>query len=351
MKNFTKFISNHDQTIHRVVNHIKKNKTTFVLISKEKKIIGTFTLGDFKKILYKGINLKNKISTVISKNFFYVDKKYNHNQLKKIFNKKALDFIPVLDQGKLVDIILKKDLFKFYNTSQSEKNKNKIGVVIMAGGLGKRLKPISTILPKALMPFPDKPIIYEIINNFLNHGYKNLYITLNYKADLIKSYLSQFSNFKINYIMEDAPMGTCGALSNKKLLKYKHLMVANCDTLIKSNYDAILSDHLSYKNDMTIVTTEKEHVTDYGVCDLNEDGKLASIIEKPRLNFLINTGFYILDSRVLTMIKKKRKYDMDKFINLLLKSKKNISTSTILEKEFIDIGQWKFYLDYFKNFK
>ena len=350
MKKFSKYICDFSDTIQQAYNHIKKNKTTFVLVKKGKKIIGTFTLGDFKKALFKGVKLSSKVSSVVSKKFFYVNKNYDRSQLRRIFSKNTLDFIPVLENFVLVDVIFKKEIFKLYN-NLGNLNKNKIAVVIMAGGFGKRLQPISTILPKALMPTPDKPIIYEIINNFLNQGYKNLFVTLNYKADLIKSYLSQFSNFKINYIIENKPMGTCGSLNNKKLLKYKHLLVTNCDILIKSDYDILLSDHLSFKNDMTIATTKKKHTFDYGVCDLDKNGKLVKINEKPKFNFFINTGFYLLDTKILTMIKKNKKYDMDKFIKLLINKKKNISTSTIMDSEFVDIGQWKFYLDYLKGLK
>jgi dTDP-glucose pyrophosphorylase len=348
MKKFSKYICNFNDTIQQAYNHIKKNKTTFVLVKKGKKIIGTFTLGDFKKALFKGVKLSSRVSRVASKNFFYVNKDYNKSQLKRTFSRNTLDFIPVLENFVLVDIIFKREIFKLYNKLNNT-NKNNIAVVIMAGGFGKRLQPVSTVLPKALMPFPDKPIIHEIINNFLNQGYKNLFVTLNYKADLIKSYLSQFSNFKINYINEKKPMGTCGSLNNNKLTKFKHLIVANCDTLIKSNMDDILSDHLSFKNDLTIVTSVKKHIFDYGVCDLDKNGKLIKINEKPEFNFLINTGLYLLDSKMLSFIKQNNKYDMDQFINLLLKNKKNISTSTILDRDFIDMGQWKFYLNYLKN--
>ena len=221
----------------------------------------------------------------------------------------------------------------------------------MAGGYGKRLMPVSSVLPKALMPFPDKPIIYEIISNFINQGYKNLYVTLNYRADLIKSYLAQFSNFKINYIVENKAMGTCGSLNNKSLLKYKNILVTNCDTYLKTNTDDLLSDHLSFKNDFTVVTSVKKHTFDYGVCELDENGELLKINEKPKFDFLINTGVYLINTKVLTMIKKNQKFDMDQFINLLLKSKKKISTSTVSIKDFIDIGQWKFYSNYLKNNK
>ena len=349
MKKFTKYVCNYNDTIQQAYNHIKKNKITFTLIKKGKKIVGTFTLGDFKRALFQGIDLNKKVDTVASKKFFYLNTNYDHKSLKNTFSKNTLDFIPVLENFILKDIIFKKDIFKKDSKPESAKSKNKIAVVIMAGGIGKRLRPVSTILPKALMPFPDKPIIYEIINSFLNQGYKNLYVSLNYKADLIRAYLSQFSNFKINYLTEKRPLGTCGALNNKKFSKYNHLIVANCDTIIKSNMDDILSDHLSFKNDLTIVTSVKKHTFDYGVCELDKNGKLSNIREKPEFKFLINTGLYLLNTKIIPLINKNKKYDMDKFINLLLKKNKNISTSTILERDFIDMGQWKFYLNYLKN--
>ena len=347
---FNKYTCDANCTIAEVYKHIKKNRTTFAIIIKKKSVIGTFTLGDYKESLFKGTNLNNKITTIAKKKFFKLEQGYDKSLLKKSFRKNTIDFIPILKKSTLVDIVFKKQIFKLYKKNK-EIDKNKIAIVIMAGGHGKRLLPVSSVLPKALMPFPDKPIIYEIISNFINQGYKNLYVTLNYKADLIRSYLAQFSNFKINYITEKKSMGTCGSLNNKSLLKYQNILVTNCDTYLKTNTEDLLSDHLSFKNDFTVVTSVKKHTFDYGVCELDDNGEILKINEKPKFEFLINTGVYLINTKILNMIKKNQKFDMDQFINLLLKNKKNISTSTVSIKDFIDIGQWKFYHDYLKNNK
>ena len=217
-------------------------------------------------------------------------------------------------------------------------------VVIMAGGKGTRLDPFTRILPKPLIPINDKAIIEVIMENFAAYGMKKFIVSLNYKSKLIKAYFQEKGlAYQLDYIEEEKPLGTAGALRKLISKVKKDLFVSNCDIIIKANYVDVLQFHKKGNYEITIVGTLQHHVLPYGVCEINSGGELKVIKEKPQYDFIVNTGMYILKPNALKSIPKNKFYNMTDLITDLKKKGKRVGVFPISDKAWIDTGEWDKY--------
>ena len=224
---------------------------------------------------------------------------------------------------KVEKVIFWNDVFK-KKINDIEKKTN---IIIISGGEGKRLLPFTKVLPKPLIPLNDKPIISHIIDSFEAQGFKNINVIVNYKADLLNTYMSNYKKkSKIKIFKEKNPLGTVGGLSlfkNKKLSP--NIILTNCDILTNNlRYDEILNFHTRYKYDLTLVASLRNFSIPYGVCEINKI-HLKKIKEKPKFDFLVSIGMYVINKNILSNIKNNSKLDMTNFIKIL--KKKNIKLS------------------------
>lgn len=331
-------------SIHKALDLMAKiGEKSLIVLDKKNFFLGVLSDGDIRKSILKGISLDSDISLIYNKRpFFFEEKKFNSSDVRNVFLKKRFNIIPVLDAKKKVIDVLYWEIELNNKTNLSKKAK----VVIMAGGRGKRLEPFSYILPKPLIPIQEKPIISHIINSFKNNFFSDFIITLNYKKNIIKSFLKDTYKKKItlNFINEKEPSGTAGSLRYLKKLNLKNpFFITNCDILVKSNYDEIYNWHLKNNNNLTIVTSLINYKIPYGICKINKKGDLKKIDEKPSLNYLINTGFYIMSPNCLKLLSAKGVFDMTNLIEACFKKGLKVSVYPIAEKHWIDIGQWSEY--------
>jgi len=342
-----KFLVTKEINIIEALKKITINRSKhLVVIGKKDKVIGILSDGDIRRAILKKKHLKSKISSIFNKRFFFFkENNFLPEKAKQIMIEKNIFFSPILNaKRKLIDIITidKKDLKKINN--KSFEKENKIPVVIMAGGLGTRLKPFTNVLPKPLIPVGNKTVIESIIDKFSNYKIQNFIVTLNYKSKIIKSFFKEINlNQKISFYEEKKPLGTIGALSGLTKKLKGDFFLANSDSIIDIDMNDLIEFHKNNKNDFTIAAAIKKYQIPYGSCNIDRKGNLKSIIEKPRYDLLVNTGFYIMNSRVLKFIKKNKKMDVDEFINLLLKKKKKIKIYPISEMNWQDVGQWDEY--------
>ena len=233
-----------------------------------------------------------------------------------------------------------------FGTTQIKTVKDKINipVIIMAGGKGTRLDPFTRVLPKPLIPVGDKTIVEIIIDKFLVYGANTFFLSVNHKANIIKSYFEDLTlSYYLYYIEENSPLGTAGSL---KLIQNKiseNIFVTNCDILVDADYFDLSVFHKSNNYSITIVASLKHFNIPYGVCEINDGGALKKIIEKPEYNFLVNTGMYVLKSEVLNLIPSDKAFDMTDLINAVTFSGGKVGVYPISEKSWIDIGEWSEY--------
>ena len=314
-----------------------------IVIDKKNRLLGTITDGDIRRGILKGLTISQKVSNCYNaKPFVLLKNNYNKVKVLSLFKEMKLDLLPVVDKSNiLTDVITPSDLGDHFKQDKCLIN---APVVIMAGGKGTRLKPFTKILPKPLIPIHGKTILEHIINRFCNIGCNNFHMTVNYKAKIINAYFEELSpTYNVNFIHEVNPLGTAGGLRvlNKKITKT--FFVTNCDILIDADYSNIYEFHKNGKYDLTLVASAKEHIVPYGTCELNKDGHLKQINEKPKFDFLINTGFYILEPSVLELIPKNTFFHITSLIELLKREKRKVGVYPIDDEKWIDIGQWSEY--------
>lgn len=308
-----------------------------------KQIIGVITDGDFRRAILKGVKLDIEVSAIMNKNFVNVVKGESEKTIINTFLKYKINNLPVLLNGKLVDILQRKD----YNLEDKvllPENNLAIPVVIMAGGKGTRMTPFTNIFPKPLIPIGNKSMLEVIMDEYKRFGLVDFHLTINYKGNLIKAYFDDFQHdYKINYIREDKFLGTAGALKLLKTEGEMPIFVSNCDILIKENYLKLLEFHQKGNYDMTLIAALIHHQVPYGVCTIKNGGELNELSEKPEYDYLVNSGMYILNSSVLELIPENEFFHITHLMEKIKTNGGNVGVYPVSEKSWIDVGQWEEY--------
>lgn len=340
-----KFIVPAAVTIKEAMKKLDKAGRGFLAVYEKDKIFGIVTDGDIRRSIINGVKLTDKISRIANRDFISVNENASPKEIEDIFKSKKLRHVPVLKGGKLADIIFEDDFFLGPRSIRPKRQKTlTLPVVIMAGGRGRRLNPFSQILPKALLPVNEKPIIEIIMDEFAQYGINRFYISVYDKAKMIKSYFHDHDGgYDISYLEEAKPMGTIAAL---KFLQGKlkgPFFISNCDTVIRDDLTEIYEFHRKGKFSLTLVASMKHAVIPYGICEMEKGGALKKITEKPEHDFLINTGLYLANPDILEYIPRNKRFDITDLISALKKDKKRIGLYPIREKSWHDLGQWEGY--------
>ena len=326
-KNFENLIITEKETIKEALIKINRNyHKCLIVIDNKRTLKGTITDGNIRRGLLRGCRLTDHVAKISNKKkiIFLREGRYSPQEAKKKLVQNVqftyIGIVPVINsKNQIVDLLTKND-FNFNKNINPELSKN--SVVIMAGGKGIRLKPFTEVLPKPLIPIGNKTALEHIIDNFFDNGFNNFYISVNFKSKLIKAYLEELKlekKIKINFIEEKKPLGTSGSLSLIKKKINSDIFVINCDTILKVDFDEILNFHKIQKNYITVIASLKNIEVPYGVCKSKKNGDLIKIIEKPKKNYLVNTGFYIIKDKVLKLMPSNKKIDFNELINLVKK--------------------------------
>jgi NDP-sugar pyrophosphorylase family protein len=278
-----------------------------------------------------------------SKPIVLVKNKFRLDEAKKLFTKNKFDLIPVVnDKGELSDILFWNSVLKNEKNKQNEKID--VPVVIMAGGRGTRLEPFTKVLPKPLVPIHEKPVIEHILESFTDVGVNEFIITINYKARIMKAFIEELKpDYSVDFVEEREPLGTAGSLKFMETRFDKPFMVTNCDIIIKADYSDLYKFHNHNNYDITLVASMKKYIIPYGTCELNGEGHLKNINEKPEYDFLVNTGLYVINPDVLNLIPENKLYHITHLIEDAQKSGKKVGVYPIDDDDWIDVGQWAEY--------
>ena len=171
----------------------------------------------------------------------------------------------------------------------------------------------------------DRTVIEKIIESFVNVGINNFQISINFKGKILKAFFEELDPpYSIKFIEEKTPLGTAGSLYKLSAEMQTTFIVTNCDVIIEVDHQDLINFHKENKYDLTLVASAKEIVIPYGACELNEEGNLERILEKPKLDYLINTGLYIIEPSALDLIPKNKFFDMTDLIDSLKKRKRKV---------------------------
>jgi len=312
---------------------LKINLTLFVL-SKEDKLVGTITDGDIRRGLLAGDNLGDPISKIMHTQFRFIKKNnYTLDQLSE-FRKKGISLVPVLDdEGKIDRVISFRDQITLLP----------LDVVLMAGGIGERLKPLTDNIPKPLLPIGDKPIIEHNIDRLIRFGVDQFIIAVRHMSEKIESYLGNGSekNINIQYQKEDKPMGTIGALSQVPNFQHNAIIVMNSDLLTNIDYEDFYKKFLEDDASICVASVPYKINVPYAIMEL-ENNTITSLKEKPTYTYYANAGIYLIKKEVLSLIPKNEKFDATELIELAIKKNMKVSTYPILGY-WLDIGKHEDY--------
>lgn len=311
------------------------------------KFEGILTLGDIQRAIIKGHALTEEVVNILDRNKIYAYSSEPIDIIKQKMESIRAELMPVIQDGELVEVYTWEDLFG--KTTEPQKKLIDLPVVIMAGGKGTRLKPITNVIPKPLVPIGDKTILEVIMDQFEGIGCHKFYMSVNYKADMMKYYLSQLDHkYDIEFFMEDKPLGTIGSVSLLKGKIITPFFVSNCDSINEQDYRDVYDYHVSNHNDLTIVTMVKTFKIPYGVIETGEDGLMTALSEKPELTYQVNTGVYILNPSCIDEIPEGEFFHITHLMEKIKVRGGRVGCFPVSEHAWRDMGEWPEYLKMIK---
>ena len=305
------------------------------VIDKNEILLGSITDGDIRRGLINGISIDEPIDTIIRQTPKFIEKgNYDIKDIIK-FREENYRIIPVLDHNKrVINIINFRNLYSYLP----------LDAVIMAGGRGQRLSPLTDTIPKPLLKVGDKSIIQHNIDRLTFFGIDDYWISLNYLGDMIKQQIGfgTEKNIKINYITEKKPLGTLGAISNINEFKHDHILVTNSDDLTNLDYEDFYLQFLNNNADMAVVTIPYEVKIPYAVLE-TKNSNILSLKEKPTYTYYSNAGIYLIKRTLLKFIPEGVFYNTTDLIETLIANNKKVFSYPMLGY-WLDIGNPEDYL-------
>jgi dTDP-glucose pyrophosphorylase len=321
-------------TIKEALEIIDKGAIKIALVVDENdKLLGTITDGDIRRAILNNKDLNDIILDIYYKNPIIATNNSSKDEIINICITNKIYQIPIVDEkNRVIKIVLLDEILK------PKKYSNK--VVLMVGGLGTRLRPLTENTPKPMLHVGGKPILQTIVEKFVNYGFIDIIMCVGYKSTIIQDYFGDGSRFgaNIEYVLENKRMGTAGAISliDKEKLK-KPFFVMNGDLLTNVNFENMLEFHLQNNAIATMAVREYDFQVPYGVVNIKND-KIISIEEKPIHKFFVSAGIYILNPETIDYIPKNRFYDMPVLFENLIKNNK-ITISFPIREYWLDIGR------------
>ena len=306
------------------------------------------SIGDIQRAIIKGKSMESPIEDILRLETKVASVHQERSDIEQYVREHKNEYMPIIDdENYLVDVVFWDDLFKTEIHHRTEDFN--LPVIIMAGGRGTRLRPLTNVLPKPLIPIGEQTMIEDIMDRFVECGCRNFYVSVNYMADFIRHYFDNFSKHKYNieFFQEDKPLGTAGSLHLLKGKITETFFISNCDSILDEDYGEILRYHRENRNEITVVSVLKSIYIPYGTLETGNNGLLESIQEKPELTFKVNTGMYILEPHLLNEIPKNEFYHITLLIEKLCHENRRVGVYPVNEGSWIDIGNWDEYLKQF----
>lgn len=331
-KALTEVLSVHPKAaIREVIAVIDRGAAQVALVSERDRLIGIVTDGDIRRGLLRGESLDAPVTNIMRREFRSLPANATAAEALALMQCETLHQIPALDQtGKVVHLFLLEDLIKPQRLPNS--------VVIMAGGEGKRLRPLTHDCPKPMLQVAGKPLLEIILKQCLDAGFEHFYFAVNYLKEQIQSHFQDGSAWgaRIQYLEEDKPLGTAGALSLLPQRPDHPFLVLNGDVLTRVDYTHLLRFHADHQSTATLCVREHSTQIPYGVVRM-DDVKVVALEEKPVLTHYVNAGIYLLNPDVLDLVPKDVFFDMPQLLETAAQQGKPVSAFPIHEY-WLDIG-------------
>lgn len=337
MHNFTKNIIPHSSSIIEAMKKLNDVPATLTLfaIDENERLVGTLTDGDIRRGFIHGLTLSDPVEKFILKSFHKVNKGFSINDFK-LARDKGIRLLPVLDDnGRITKIF---DLKK-------RKSILPLECMIMAGGRGERLRPLTDKTPKPMLLVGNKPIIEHNIDRLISFGIEKIYISVKYLGQQIEDYFGDGSSkgISIEYIWEDLPLGTAGALSLIKELKTEHILLMNSDLFTDADFEDLYLNTIENNASMGVATVPYTTKVPYGIFNI-EKNQIIGLREKPTYTNYANAGIYVIDKKVLKEIPHKTFYNITDLMEHLIEKGHPLIHNPVIGY-WIDIGQHQDYIN------
>lgn len=315
-----------------------------LIVLDEDKYYGLLSIGDIQRAIIQNKSVQSPVKEILREKVKIAGPEDSFASIRQMMFDFRMELCPVVNaQNEIIQVYFWEDIFQ---ESEAQPGKFfRLPVVIMAGGKGSRLKPLTNVLPKPLIPIGEKSIIENIFSRFNRYGCNQFYVSVNYKADLIEYYIqNQQLPYEIEFFREDNPLGTAGSLSLLKNKIQSSFFVSNCDIIVEQDYSEILDYHQENQNEITVVAVMKHLSIPYGTIETTINGQLVKLTEKPDLSFKINSGMYIVEPHILHEIEDSVHLDITTLIDRILNRGGKVGVFPVSEKSWKDIGEWSEYL-------
>jgi dTDP-glucose pyrophosphorylase len=334
MKNWTKVLITEDLTILEVMKVINDVASQIaIVVDTDRKLIGTITDGDIRRGLIKGLATSVIAGKIVNRTPVTASEKLTRLELIQLMHAKKITRVPIVDaQNRVIRLESIVDL-----ESPAERSND---VILMVGGLGSRLGELTQETPKPMLKVGDRPILETIISNFQRQGFRNFFLSVNYKSTVIEDYFEDGKKFgiSIQYLKEPTKLGTAGSLSLYPSANSKEpVIVMNGDLLTSVDFTSLLDFHLNNQFSATVAVRNYDYQVPYGVVRTDQH-HLIAIEEKPVQSFFVSGGIYVFNPEVLKEIPKDGYLDMPNFIQSLIQKKQKIGAFPIHEY-WLDIGK------------
>ncbi|TPQ35489.1 alcohol dehydrogenase [Bradyrhizobium guangdongense] len=329
-------LSNHcvaeETSILDTIRVIGEGSLQMALVCRDGRLLGTATDGDIRRAILASVPLSTPIAEVMNRSPITAPVGTTDPAALKLMRRHSIHQLPIIDAaGVVLDVKLIDDLALAQRSDH--------WVVLMAGGLGSRLKPLTDDIPKPLIRVGDKPILETVLGGFVKAGFGKFFISVNYKADMIRDYFGDGSAWgvDISYLQENERLGTAGALSLLPERPTQPFFVMNGDLLTTVNFEQMLKYHREHQAFSTVCVREHSVTVPFGVIDF-DDHRLLGIREKPTQKFFVNAGVYLLDPAVLDHLGANEAVDMPTLIERTI-AKGKPSVVFPLREYWIDVGR------------
>ena len=337
LKDYRKLVIKENSTIKNLIECIESMHSKLaIIVNEEDLLIGTISDGDIRRALLKGLTINDKIDKLINKNCINVELE-KEQLVSDLMIKYKIDKIPLINRNKKLIGCYTSILTKEYSTLENT-------FFIMAGGKGVRMRPYTENCPKPLLPILGKPMILHIIEKAKLYGFVKFIISIGYLGEMIQDYLEDGSKFGvyIEYIIEEVPLGTAGALGLIKEIPTLPFIVTNCDVISTINYNDILLYHNDNYAEATVAIKNYQIQNPFGVV-ITDENKIIGFEEKPIYHSLINAGVYVFNPKVIDLVNKGLPVQMPDLL-LTIKDKFNSLNAYLLHEKWNDIGNINEYI-------
>lgn len=324
----------HAATVRDAMRQLDHTSKKILFVTEGQRLCGTLTDGDIRRFLLSGGKMEAPVAATAHRHP-KIAQSEKQARAMLVSAGGVLMAVPVVNtKGMLLDIVLEAD------DNAPPPPQLGMPVVIMAGGMGKRLDPYTRILPKPLIPIGDLPIIEHIMQYFLRYGCTEFHIVVNYKKELLKAYFNDSQrDYHIRWYDEEQPLGTGGGLSLLKGCLDRTFFFTNCDILLRSDYAKMAEFHRTSRNVVTIVGACKNVTIPYGIVETGEGGIITAFREKPEMSFLTNTGLYLVEPEVLGDIPGDKPQGFPDIIEGQRQKGRRTAVYPVSEEEWLDMGQ------------